>query len=1772
MAVEIYSSGDMVLTQNTVSNAVLQKGGNNVMNILSGGTAVNTAVNSGGNASVFHGGLNSACVIASGGNVRVESGGSAKKVELKSGGNLYVSGSVEGLKWTPCEGHLTVYEGGEVSFASSISGVYYGASGTLFESAQELNDKNISGLKNSMFVMADGQASALSVANNGALFVYSGGTAKAVDLQSGGKATVLQGGTVENIAVSSGGTLSVYAGGSALNIDWMPCLGTLNIDKNAYVTYTSEYSGVYYTLDGKNVVNENTVSDMQLANGHLMYVMSGGNAENIMLDRGRLIVSGGGTASIVFNPFTNVVVSSAAGAHVEYLERDADIYYGSGNLFVSKYTADISKSKISKNEKMIIYSGGTATEMLVESAGQLHISGGHIKNVSAANNGMMYVSDGIVSSAAITSGGCLTIYEGNAENIIITKGTVNVSNGNVTDTIVEDGYFYVTNGTASAVNIKNGAIAEIYKNGFANDIDIISAYFYCHGSSVDINVGSGGNFSVIGNAEDIIVNSGGRMNITSGGTVVNITVAKGGSINIESGANVSDFTVSAGGIINVHAAANTYASGIVDGTAFTMSNGKVEALKVTGHLRVASGGGAADTVVASKGLVTVSSGGILTGDMTIQNGGKIVVSSGGIVEFSLLDRDVSAGYILNNAALLQESPTFTLNVTFDQAEGTYKLAQGAKNFSHTITVISNGAELGTVTVGETLEYYGASYTLNNDKSGNLTITVTGEVIIPPAKPTCTLSNTELTNENVYITALFSTDSVQKQYSFDKVEWFTYTSAVEVTANGTVYFRGINDRGKPSDIAYCKITNIDKEAPSLEFEGIPSAPTNKDFILTAVASDGIIEYFENGKWVERSSLLIDKNGTYLFRATDAAGNITEQTVEIDMIDKVPPTLEFKGIPTVPTNQDIVLSAVSDGTIEYFDGTNWIETAALTVKENGSFRFRATDAAGNVTEKTVMIDMIDKVPPTLKINGNTANWINHDIILNAIVSDGVVEYFDNGQWVTGSTLTVIENGEYFFRVTDAAGNVTEKSVIVDKIDRENPVISNVAADISSPTNTDIRITADFSDANLSTKRFKIGNSVWQDYVDGVIMTENGIVYFMAEDLAGNTAEYQYEVDNIIKEGPVLNISVSNAQWTNKDITVTVSCSSPIEIIYVRYSTDGENWLDWNYDTGYVASCNQTVFFKTEDEAGNIVEKSIIINNIDKIAPALTVNGDIDTQTNKDVTLEAVSDDNTAKIEYSFDTQNWLHGSTITVNDNCTVYFRASDAAGNVTETTVKVNNIDKIAPTLELSGNPAAPTNQDAILTAVASDGTIEYFNGIEWVAGSSLTVSQNGIYRFRAIDAAGNITEKSIVVDQIDKTPPTLDISGNPTDWTYKDVVLNAIASDGKVEYWNGSAWTAGSSLTVSENGEYFFRATDAAGNVTEKTVDVSKIDKITVPYDLYGTADILSWVPTVYADKYQLELIEKETSAVLSMTVEGSGANIYSSTQKSFSWQISADGSLWINAEGDITLIETKDPQRFVSENDGIFDLFFAGIEGEWGSGYSAQYIGLDAAMNNKSEKVVLAGKNRIIDIFEGSADANILVLTDDKNGDALFVDDIFSASAGSEKCSRLTQIKEIRAGAGHDVVDLTSSRFVYTTAVKVHGGSGNDVIWANNGNNTFFGDAGNDRIIGGKDDDFIIGGSGNDKLNGGGGNDTFCFGGNFGSDTVEQLDGGSIILWFDAGSENNWDEETLTYSDGTNSVKVIGTAAENITLRFGDTAAAPEGAFEEFTSDKIFEDKALLA
>ena len=373
-------------------------------------------------------------------------------------------------------------------------------------------------------------------------------------------------------------------------------------------------------------------------------------------------------------------------------------------------------------------------------------------------------------------------------------------------------------------------------------------------------------------------------------------------------------------------------------------------------------------------------------------------------------------------------------------------------------------------------------------------------------------------------------------------------------------------------------------------------------------------------------------------------------------------------------------------------------------------------------------------------------------------------------------------------------------------------------------------------------------------------------------------------------------------------------------------------------------------------------------------------------------------------------------------------------------------------------------------------------------------------------------------------------------------------------------------------------AQDNAGNISDWASPQSfEIIPGTVQ-NLQGDSNGLSWDAIPEAKGYIVEYSTDDFATVMSFETTGTKVDSIALPEGTYQWCVRAIDSEMVNNGNNITSQNTfTEPQEFVSDKDGDTDVFFANANGKWTVGYAAQHLGILNGWSGTHEQANLTGKNKLADVFEGSSDANILLLTDDTNGDALFVDDIYTALPGTvaEQQARIAKIDEIRAGNGDDIVDMTSQRFAYIgDGVKIYGGLGNDTIWANNGNNALFGDAGNDRLVGGANNDVIVGGIGNDRMHGGGGNDIFTFGNNWGNDTIEQLDGGEITLWFESGEMSNWNADTLTYSDGTNSVKVSGVSNDNITLIFGDDGSlrydelATVGCFDDAASEKIFEDK----
>ena len=469
--------------------------------------------------------------------------------------------------------------------------------------------------------------------------------------------------------------------------------------------------------------------------------------------------------------------------------------------------------------------------------------------------------------------------------------------------------------------------------------------------------------------------------------------------------------------------------------------------------------------------------------------------------------------------------------------------------------------------------------------------------------------------------------------------------------------------------------------------------------------------------------------------------------------------------------------------------------------------------------------------------------------------------------------------------------------------------------------------------------------------------------------------------------------------------------------------------------------------------------------------------------------------------------------------------------------------------------------------------------------STLTAGTHS-YTVNVYDAAGNLATSA--EQSFDFTPGPGPEPGptEPANFLYSSQVrmdngetvsVYATYSDAAaaLEYRIGDSgewltYDATTGVNVSSSTTVYFREQGITDPV-ETAVDVT-----VVPADVELNAEVILLAPTT--DTTYEVIYNFADGGSKAVELSGNSVEHYALPENTTVTIVEKDAS------GEVvnTIVEetpaasttAEIPDKVVAVDDGHDNLFFAMPVGQWGTGIAAQHLG-DGTWGGTLEIVSLTGKNRFSTVFTGSDDATTLFLTDDANGDVFFLDDIYTAN-GSD--ARIRKMSEIQAGAGDDIVDLTSARFAYeehaSKQLTVRGGDGNDILWGNAGHNIMFGDDGNDRIYGGSDNDVLIGGTGNDTMLGGSGDDIFCYGSSFdwGSDTITQLSGGTVTLYLDGIDRNDCSisGSTLTWNDGTHTGSITLNGVSWDSVKFycaanGDGDLTKQSDYEELKNKGAF-------
>lgn len=178
---------------------------------------------------------------------------------------------------------------------------------------------------------------------------------------------------------------------------------------------------------------------------------------------------------------------------------------------------------------------------------------------------------------------------------------------------------------------------------------------------------------------------------------------------------------------------------------------------------------------------------------------------------------------------------------------------------------------------------------------------------------------------------------------------------------------------------------------------------------------------------------------------------------------------------------------------------------TLKEEGVYTYKVLDNRGMTTEKDITV-LIDKTSPTLTADYPQI-WTRDPVTLHVSASDsqsGVKEItLPNGSKTSqlDLTYTIRTNGTYTFSVTDNAGNITTKHIVVSHIDTSNPTAPVISANENWTKDTPVMVSISTGADNLSGVKqieYKVkgkSGKGWIPYTGAFPVSEEGETVVLA-----------------------------------------------------------------------------------------------------------------------------------------------------------------------------------------------------------------------------------------------------------------------------------------------------------------------------------------------------------------------------------------------------------------------------------------------------------------------------------------------------------------------------------------------------------------------------------------------------------------------------------------------------------------------------------------------------
>lgn len=463
--------------------------------------------------------------------------------------------------------------------------------------------------------------------------------------------------------------------------------------------------------------------------------------------------------------------------------------------------------------------------------------------------------------------------------------------------------------------------------------------------------------------------------------------------------------------------------------------------------------------------------------------------------------------------------------------------------------------------------------------------------------------------------------------------------------------------------------VDKDAPVITISGNATAWTKDDVTLTVSAVDskdgkdgvGVAAYNWGDGWSAVTTLKVSENKTYTVSVKDRVGNVAQESVVVDKIDKTAPKItNVKVDPDEWSNKvsyEVIAEDSESGVKSYkMDDGAWQDSNKFDVTDNKEHKFYAIDNAGNesvaVSATATNFDDIKPVISTVDVKYENTNinvssdYTNSSKKYDFAVSgsderSGIDSYgystSNDGQnitWLDKNSSDVSLNGgtTYYFYVKDNAGNVSEPFEVALKKDDDAPVISKIDPSTDQPTNSTITVKVEATDDVAGIKSYKIDDGAWQTSNTFEINDCQPHKFYVCDNaVPSNVSEAtEFTAKNYCDVTPVVkSVDLSNdkdQKWTNQKITATENADSVkntygTEFAIVGYKMDNGEWQTSNEFKDAIADKAEHKFY-VKDSAGCVSEAYVVKSQkYDAKVPELAENVEF-AQTNDNVFAEALN----------------------------------------------------------------------------------------------------------------------------------------------------------------------------------------------------------------------------------------------------------------------------------------------------------------------------------------------------------------------------------------------------------------------------------------------------------------------------------------------------------------------------------------------------------------------